>query len=110
MVTTNKEPYAYRAIITTTDILTGKSTEEKIFIDKKSYNAGVNGYANSIFNFASETLDSEYIQITTAKERLSIYDYEQELNENKRTLNLIRKEYVPQIEQELKVLMRTYYG
>jgi hypothetical protein len=110
LVTTNKHPFSYRAIITTTDILTGKSTEEKIFIDEKSYNGGLNGYANSIFNFAEETVQADNIEISTSKERLSIYDYEQELNENKRSINLIRKEYVSQLEQELKYLMRKYYG
>jgi hypothetical protein len=110
LVTTNKEPFSYRAITTTTDILTGKSTAEKLFIDEKAYNGGVNGYANSIFNFANETLQADNIEISVTKERLSIYDYEQELNENKRTINLIRKEYVSQLEQELKYLMRTYYG
>ena len=110
LVTTNKEPFAYRATVVTSDIYSGKFTTDQYFIDEKSYNGGVNGYANSIFNFAAETVQVENISIETTKERLTIYDYELETNENKRTINLIRKEYVPQLEQELKVLLRTYYG
>jgi hypothetical protein len=110
LVTRNKDPFGYRATITTTDNITGKETSETIYIDEKAYNGGGNGYDFPILNYATQTKESENIVISTEKQRLSIYEYELEQNENKRTINLIRKEYVPQIEQELKVLMRTYYG
>lgn len=110
LVTTNKDPFGYRAIITTTDIVSGKETTETIYIDEKAYNGGENGYDHPIFNYSPEIIEAKNIEVSITKKRLSIYEYELEQNESKRTINLIRKEYVPQLEQELKVLMRTYYG
>jgi hypothetical protein len=114
LVTRNKDPFGYRATITTTDVLSGKESIETIYIDEKSYK---NFYKNSlksldsIFNYApSQTTQSENIEISITKDIVSVYDYELEQNENKRTINLIRKEYVSQLEQEFKILMRTYYG
>ena len=102
--------YGYRATTSTFDSNTNATTENTIFIDKKSYNGGENGYDDNVFNFASEVKQSGNITETTSKERISIYQYEDELNGNKREIKLIREEYVPQLEQELKILMETYYG
>jgi len=102
--------YGYRATTSIFDSNTNATTENIIFIDKKSYNGGENGYDDNIFNYASEVTQSENITETISKERISIYQYEDELNGNKREIQLIRKEYVPQLEQELKILMETYYG
>lgn len=102
--------YGYRATTSVFDSNTNATTENTIFIDKKSYNGGENGYDDDVFNYASEVKESGNITETTSKERISIYQYEQELNESKREIKLIREEYVPQLEQELKILMETYYG
>lgn len=99
--------YGYRASITTFDSDTNESATDTFFIDKKAYNGT---YNDPILNYASEVQQSGSITVTTSKERISIYQYEDELNENKREIKLIRKEYVPQLEQELKILMETYYG
>lgn len=102
--------YGYRATTSIFDSDTNQTTTNTIFIDKKSFNGGENGYDDNIFNYAAETRNSGNITETISKERISIYQYEDELNENKREIKLIRKEYVPQLEQELKILMETYYG
>jgi hypothetical protein len=99
--------YGYRATTSVFDSNTNATTENTIFIDKKSYNGG---YDDDVFNYALEVTESGNITETTSKERISIYQYEQELNESKREIKLIRVEYVPQLEQELKILMETYYG
>jgi hypothetical protein len=99
--------YGYRATTSVFDSNTNATTENTIFIDKKSYNGG---YDDDVFNYALEVTESGNITETTSKERISIYQYEQELNESKREIKLIREEYVPQLEQELKILMETYYG
>jgi hypothetical protein len=99
--------YGYRATTSVFDSNTNATTENTIFIDKKSYNGE---YDDDVFNYASEVKESGNITKTTSKERISIYQYEQELNESKREIKLIREEYVPQLEQELKILMETYYG
>lgn len=102
--------YGYRANITTTDEESDISTTETIYIDSRSFNGGELGYSDPIFNYASQTIHKDNITVSTSKERISIYEYEMEANENKREIKLIRKEYVPQLENELKILMETYYG
>lgn len=101
--------YGYRANITSIDTALGIPTTQTIYIDKKSFNGGDNGYDSAIFNYANETLDSETISVTNEKERISIYQYEHEMNEKKREIKLIRKEYVSQLENEFKLLMETSY-
>ena len=105
------DPPGYRAIITTTDTSSGQETENKYFIDKKSY---TDQYLDDTFTFADETIipqqtgnDVIYHQ---TKEMINIYDYEMELNENKRSIKLIREEYAGQLEKELKYLMGLHYG
>jgi hypothetical protein len=107
--TININPLGYRSHITTTDNISGVSTTETIYIDQKAYNGGVNGYDDDTFNFADSTAQADNITVTITKEQISIYDYESELNEAKREIKLIRKEYANQLETELKVLMREQY-
>lgn len=106
-VTTNIQPPGYRAIITTTDSISGESTEHKFFIDKNSY---FDKNLDDTFNYADMILNSDTVTYKQSKELLSIYDYESELNEKKRTIKLIRKEYASQLEKELKILMEKQYG
>lgn len=108
-MTLNQNPLGYRAHITTTDIISGVSTTETIYIDEKSYNGGLDGYDDDIFNFATSTTQADDISVTIEKEQVTIYDYEMELNEAKREIKLIRKEYAGQLENELKLLMRQQY-
>lgn len=109
-VTENPAPFTYRASIISTDLPTDTSTTTSIYIDEKSFNAGENGYDNQIFNYVDYATESNDIAITITKEKLSIYQYESEINERKRQIKLIRKEYAQQIETELKLVMETYYG
>lgn len=109
-VTRNPDPFGYRATIVSTDLTSDISTTSTIYIDEKAFNGGENGYDDDIFNYTNFTINSEDISVTTTKEIISIYQYENEINERKRQIKLIKKEYVPQIERELKILMETYYG
>lgn len=109
-ITLNQNPLGYRAHITTTDTISGVSTTETIYIDEKSYNGGDSGYDDDTFNFSESTNQSDNIIVTTTKEQITIYDYELELNEAKREIQLIRKEYANQLETELKLLMGQQYG
>jgi hypothetical protein len=45
------------------------------------------------------------ITLEQTTETISIYDYEAELNEQKRNIKLLKLEYVSQFEQEFKTLM-----
>lgn len=110
-VTENPAPFTYRALIISTDLTTDTSTTVTLYIDQKSYNANENGYDYAIFNYVnSPPVETNDISIVTTKEKLTIYQYESEVNERKRQIKLIKKEYVPQIEKELQLLMETYYG
>lgn len=106
-VTENPAPFTYRATIVSTDLVTDTSTETTIYIDEKSFNGS---YDSEIFNYANQTIESTDISVSITKEKLSIYQYESEVNERKRQIKLIKKEYVPQIEREFAILMGTYYG
>lgn len=62
-----------------------------------------NTYANVIVTTSTVTLsDGQPITIDTSKETKSYYDYEIELNENKREIKLLKPEFAFQLEQELK--------
>lgn len=54
-------------------------------------------------------LDGITIQLTRTVSDVTIFDWEQELNERKRTIKLIKKEYADQFEQELKSLLSIKY-
>jgi len=106
-VTENPAPFTYRSLIVSTDLLTDTSTTTTIYIDEKSFN---DTYDTAIFNYVDNVVDSPDISVTTTKEKITIFQYESEINERKRQIKLIKKEYVPQIERELQILMGTYYG
>ena len=109
-VTVNIDPPGYRAIISTTDISSGEETIEKIFIDKTAY---LGNYNDDSFSYADMTVIPQEanndIIYTQTQEIIHIYDYEMELNESKRAIKLIRKEFAAQLEKELKYLMEQQY-
>lgn len=105
-ITLNPDPSAYRVVITTTDNSTGIVTENKFFIDEKAY---LGTYDNSSFNYPDYTTTIGNMTYNQTKEIVYIFDYEQELNESKRTIKLLRAEYAQQFEKELKTLMSLKY-
>ena len=67
-----------------------------------------NTYANVAATTTNLTLDDgNSITITTTKETKSYYDYEIEENEAKRTIKLLKPEFVSSIEEELKIIFNT---
>lgn len=105
-VTLNAEPFRYRTYITTIDNISGNTTTEMYYIDEKAYN---DDYDNFIFSYDSMTTQEGSVTYTQRKESISIYDYEYEQNENKRKIKLLRKEYVTQLERELKAALELRY-
>lgn len=84
-------------IETTIDYIINKQTNQMQIID---YTAG---------NTATITIDSATmanldicVKQTIQKQTQSHYDYEQELNESKRTIKLLKPEFIPAIEAEFK--------
>jgi hypothetical protein len=81
------------------------SADETVIEEKLQINA--NTYANVAATSSSITLQSGNI-ITQAviKEKKTYYEYEQEENEAKREIVLLKPEFVPQIEKEFKKIIK----
>jgi hypothetical protein len=88
--------HSYYKVEKRTTISTGSYLESKIQLD-------ANTYANTIVSTNTKTLkDGSTIKIDVTKETKSYYDYEVEINEAKRTINILKPEFVPAVESELK--------
>jgi hypothetical protein len=105
-ITLNPDPSAYRAIITTTDLVSGTETINKFFIDQTAY---IGGYDHPNLNYPDYINQVGSILYKQTTEQVFIFDYEQELNEAKRKIKLLRPEYVSQFEKELAKLMSEQY-
>ena len=78
----------------------GTVIEEKLQVD-------ANTYANVASTSSSITLQSgNIITQTVTKEKKTYYEYEQEENEAKREILLLKPEFVPQIEKEFKKIIK----
>lgn len=74
--------------------------EEKIYVTSS------NVYANTVNTTEVFILPGNYqVSIEKTKRTKSYYEYETELNESKRTIKLLKQEYVPVIEKEFKKLV-----
>jgi hypothetical protein len=86
---------AYYKIETRTTISTDTELKTKLEID-------ANTYANVASSTSNLTLDDgNIIKIAISKETESYYDYEVEQNESKRTIKLLKPEFVSVIENEI---------
>ena len=86
---------AYYKIETRTTISTDTELKTKLEID-------ANTYANLSSSTSNLTLnDGNIIKIAISKETESYYDYEVEQNESKRTIKLLKPEFVSVIENEI---------
>ena len=85
----------YFKVVTTT-ANDGTITQEKITIDANTY-ANVTTGSNTYTTQAGEV-----ITVRTTKETQSYYTYETNLNESKREINLVKSDFLPQIEKEFK--------
>ena len=87
---------AYYKIETRTTISTNTITVNEIEID-------ANTYANVTSSSSNVTLADGYIiTIAVSKDTQSYYDYEMELNESKRSIKLLKPEFVRNVEQEFR--------
>ena len=88
--------HSYYKIETRTTDSTGSFLETKLELDS-------NTYANVQSTITNITLgDGNAITITISKEPKSYYEYEIEENEKKRTINILKPEFVTFIEDDLK--------
>lgn len=87
----------YRKTITKTNSF-GQITTETVNISQKEYDELIP--YSKVLNFATES-----VSVAVDKNTQSYYEYELEQNEKKRSIKLLNKNYVPQLESEFKNLM-----
>lgn len=89
----------YEKTLIQTDIPTNTTTTNTVIISQNTYN-------NLVSSTTSYTLPTGTVSVTTNKRAVDYYTYEFELNESKRNISLLNKDYVNEFETELKALMR----
>jgi len=92
--------HSYYKVETRTTNSTNTELQTKLQVDSNTY-ANV---AASTTNLLLE--DGNSITITISKETKTYYDYEVEQNETKRTIKLLKPEFVSPIEDELRAVFR----
>jgi hypothetical protein len=90
----------YEKIIQSTDGYTGKMTTDVYQIDLASYNLIP---AEPIT--VTKVLNNQTITVTSSRRAVSCFDYENELNESKRVIKLIKNSLVPDIKNQFEILM-----
>jgi hypothetical protein len=75
----------------------GSDTTETIIIDAATY-ANTNTTSTVVYTL----YDSSNVTITKTKSSISYYEYEIQANEEKRTIDILRPEFVKTIEQEFR--------
>lgn len=90
--------YQYEKIITQYDSSSRTTTVEKYVIDENTYDSLIP--STTTYNFPSSTTT-----ISVSKESKTYFEHELELNEEKRSIKLLKKEYVPRVEDEFSKLM-----
>jgi hypothetical protein len=86
-------------------IITRTASDSTIITEK--FQVDANTYANVAASTTSYTLNSGAIVTEKiSKEKQTHYDYEVEENEAKREINLLKKEFVPEVEKEFRRVIR----
>jgi hypothetical protein len=89
----------YEQTITTTDSYSGISTP-------KTYVVDLNTYTNLITSSTTKTFpNGTKVTVDVSKRMVDCFTYELELNESKRKINLIKPNYIQQIQSELQNLL-----
>jgi len=97
-INTSATVHHYEKNITTYDVQTLITTSNTVIQSKNAYDRFLN--VNETL-----TLPTGKVNVTETKKIVSVYDYELQLNENKRNIKLLNSQYVTQFEAELEGLM-----
>lgn len=92
------DAHHYEKILTQYDYDTNITTTNKVIVDETTYNSIV-PQTNTF------SLPTGQVSITVGKSAISIYDYELDLNEQKRNIKILNSTYTNQVEEEFKKLM-----
>ena len=88
----------YEKQIDTLDVSTNITTTNKIIISLGTYNSLTTGTTNY-------SLATGIVKVTISKNLINIYNYELQLNEDKRNIKILKNNYVGQLEKQFKSLM-----
>jgi len=91
----------YEKILTTIDNDTQTTAIKTINVDATTFNS-INETKND-YTFPNKSV----VTYITSKKAVSIYDYENELNESKREINILNSNFVGDIEEQYKNLVRS---
>ena len=97
---TQSTVYQYQKVVQTIDGDTGTVTTNYYNIDEATYNSLPSNHITTQ-NFS----DGNSVTLNITKQIQSIYDYEYQVNENKRSVNIVDKKYSSQMEQALATLL-----
>lgn len=90
----------YEKIVASTDGYTGLTTTDVYQIDLTSYNL-----LPAEPTTETKVLNGQTITVTTSRRAVSFFDYENELNESKRTIRLVKNNLLPDIKNQFDTLM-----
>lgn len=90
----------YEKLVTTVDNNTQTTVIKSVIVDQETYNLIQSNTQTKTFS------DGSTVTYTTGKNAVSIYDYENDLNESKREINLINSNYVSDMETQYQALVR----
>lgn len=96
----------YRKIVTTVDSSTNTTTINAFNVDEETYNDLPENLV-TIKSFPADPISGIISSVTTtiSKDKVTIYDYEEQLNEYKKEVKIIDKTYTQEIENKLKSLL-----
>lgn len=89
----------YEKQVLRTDSLSGKSTTSKMVIDPTTYAS----LPSSVFESVNLT-DGTTVSITTTKNAVIAFDWEVEQNENKRSIKLLKREYIERLRNNFDLI------
>ena len=99
---TSVNPYStihhYEKVITQFESSTRTTTVKKITIDEETYNNLTP--SKTVYDFPTSTTT-----ITISKNAVTLYQYELELNESKRSIKVIKKEFAETVNAQFETLM-----
>lgn len=99
---TTENPYStihhYEKVISQFESSTRITTEKKIVIDEDTYN-------NLTPSKTSYEFPTSTTTITISKKAVTLYQYELETNESKRSIKVIKKEFAESVNGQLETLM-----
>lgn len=98
-VNTKNVLHHYEKTITQRDLNTNRKTTFSIYVDEDTWD-------NTVESVNLIQTATGQVERTITKKSVSVYDYEEYLNESKRKIKLINSVYAEQIESEITELMR----